>query len=137
MSIKEELLLRGREYTARYGLSLANELGSGVHGSVFLVKAQVEIARSAIKIHSQEEPFRRERDIYLRLKEHGVKRIRGCEVPQLTRFDNDLWIIEMTIVTRPFVLDFAGAYLDFPPEFSDEVLVDWQTEKKEQFGPRW
>jgi hypothetical protein len=30
---------------------------------------------------------------------------------------------EMTVVTRPFVLDFAGAYLDWGPEFSDEVLA--------------
>jgi hypothetical protein len=30
----------------------------------------------------------------------------------------------MTIVTRPDVLDFAGAYLDMPPEFSEEVMTD-------------
>jgi len=40
-------------------------------------------------------------------------------------------------VTRPFVLDFAGAYLDWGPEFSEEVLADWLKEKQEQFGPRW
>jgi hypothetical protein len=43
----------------------------------------------------------------------------------------------MTIVTRPFVLDFAGAYLDEPPDFSEEVLADWRAEKQEQFGSRW
>ena len=46
-------------------------------------------------------------------------------------------IIEMTIVSPPFVLDFADAYLDQPPTFSDEVLEEWREEKKEQFGPRW
>jgi hypothetical protein len=46
-------------------------------------------------------------------------------------------IIEMTIVTRPFVLDFAGAYLDNPPEFSAAVWTEWAIEKQEQFGDRW
>jgi len=55
----------------------------------------------------------------------------------LVAFDDALWVIEMTIVDRPFVLDFAGAYLDQPPDFSEEVLADWRTEKEEQFGPRW
>ncbi len=43
----------------------------------------------------------------------------------------------MEIVTRPFVLDFADAYLDKPPDYPDEVLAEWRTEKKEQFGDRW
>ena len=137
MSIKDELLQRAREYAARYGLSLANELGSGVHGIVYLAKDQAEIARSAAKIHYQEEAYRREREIYLRLKERGVKRIRGCEVPQLIRFDDDFWVIEMTVVGRPYVLDFAGAYLDKPPTFPEEILEDWRADKQEQFGARW
>jgi len=29
-------------------------------------------------------------------------------------------------VERPFVLDFGGAYLDFCPEFSNEVWEDWE-----------
>jgi hypothetical protein len=35
-----------------------------------------------------------------------------------------LWVIEMTIVTRLFVLDFAGAYLDARPEFSEACRLD-------------
>jgi hypothetical protein len=71
------------------------------------------------------------------LREEGIISIRGCAVPELLAFDDQLWIIEMTIVSRPFVLDFAGAYLDFAPEFSQEVLADWLADKKEQFGSRW
>ena len=66
-----------------------------------------------------------------------MTRIRRAEVPQLLGCDNELWVIEMTIVTRPFVLDFAGAYLDQPPEFSDEVLSDWRAQKEEDFGSHW
>ena len=43
----------------------------------------------------------------------------------------------MSIVARPFVLDFAGAWLDTPPDFPDETWVEWEAEKREQFGTHW
>lgn len=43
----------------------------------------------------------------------------------------------MTVVTPPYVLDFAGAYLDFPPKFSEEVWADWNRKNEEQFGGDW
>ena len=75
--------------------------------------------------------------IYERLKEAGVQNIRGFSVPQMRRFDGELCVIEMSIVTRPFVLDFAGAYLDAPPAFSDEVWEQWEKDKREQYEGRW
>jgi hypothetical protein len=51
--------------------------------------------------------------------------------------DATLRVIEMTIVARPFILDFAGAYLDSPPPFSDEIWAQWEAEKREQFESRW
>jgi len=73
----------------------------------------------------------------LRLQQLEVTEILGSHVPILLNFDDNLAVIEMSIVTRPFVLDFAGAYLDQAPEFSEEVLSDWRAEKEEQFGSRW
>jgi hypothetical protein len=58
-------------------------------------------------------------------------------VPQLLNFDDELQIIEMTIVRKPFLLDFAGATLDHRTEFPDEVWSDWVEGKREQFGNRW
>jgi hypothetical protein len=43
----------------------------------------------------------------------------------------------MTVVKPPFVLDFAGAYLDFAPEFSDEIWEEWTRKNDEQFGSDW
>jgi hypothetical protein len=43
----------------------------------------------------------------------------------------------MTIVTAPYLLDFAGAHLDNAPEFSPEVMEQWRLEKIEQFGDHW
>ena len=43
----------------------------------------------------------------------------------------------MTIVKPPFLLDFAGAYLDRAPDFPPEVIDEWREQKAEQFGDRW
>ena len=66
-----------------------------------------------------------------------LKPLQGFNVPQLIGCANDLRVLEMTIVKRPFVLDFAGAYLDARPEFAEEVWADWEAEKREQFEGRW
>ena len=83
------------------------------------------------------EPYRRECDAYLRLRTAGITDILGFRVPQLIHADDNLRIIEMTIVTRPFLLDFAGAWLDVLSEFSDEIWSEWEQDKREQFGTRW
>jgi hypothetical protein len=141
MSLQDALVDRAQEYTRRQGLTLGDRLGSGVHGTVFVAESLPEkghgSAQCAIKVHQRQADYCRERDVYLRLKENGIFTIRGCHVPELLRYDDELWIIDMTVVSKPFVLDFAGAFLDKSPDFSDEVLSDWLAEKQEQFGPDW
>jgi hypothetical protein len=39
----------------------------------------------------------------------------------LLGYDAELWVLEMTVVQQPFVLDFAEVRLDFPLEFPDDV----------------
>ena len=134
---RTDLIRRAREYADRKGLVVGNQLGSGVHGIVFSAAHQAEGGRSALKVHERDADYRQERDVYLRLKEHDIASIRGCNVPELVAFDDELWVLEMTVVSRPFVLDFAGAYLDEPPDFSEEVLTEWRAEKQEQFEGRW
>jgi hypothetical protein len=137
MNGKEEIVRRAELYAKRNKLVIAEQLGCGVHGTVFVAESQIESGRSAIKIHGQEASYCRERDVYLRLQEHGVTAIRNCEVPRLLHYDDGLWVVRMTVVTRPFVLDFAGAYLDEPPDFPEEVWDEWRERKQEQFGARW
>ena len=137
MAAKQELLDRVALYTQRNGLTLGEQLGLGVHGIVFVAESQTKPGASAIKVHERESSYCRERDVYLRLQDRGVTAIRGCHVPQLLRFDDDLWVIEMDVVKRPFVLDFAGAYLDRAPDYPDDVLDEWRADKQEQFGDRW
>lgn len=93
--------------------------------------------KNALKVHHEQEPYEREVAVYERLCEAKVSKILDFNVPQLLAFDHNLRVIEMTIVTRPFVLDFAGAWLDFSPKFSDEIWAEWEDQKRDQFGPKW
>src|SRR5437773_9449089 len=112
-----DIALKNAEaYAARYGLRIAAPLGFGVHGTVHTVEHKVNKERSAIKAHLSADSYERERSVYERLRQAGVSNILGFHVPQLIRTDDGLLVIEMSIVTRPFVLDFAGAYLDAGPE---------------------
>lgn len=129
---RDEVLVRIRQYTDRYGCIAQDELGFGYDGIVFSTDR-----KSAIKALRFQPLFQRERDVYLRLKEHGVVEVLGFNVPRLLRFDDELFVIEMEIVSPPFVLDFAGAYLDTPPDYPEDVLEEWRAEKTEQFGERW
>jgi hypothetical protein len=97
----------------------------------------LDIGVTAIKAHRSWEPYARELAVYDRPKEAGIRKILGFNVPQLLRHENAARVFEMSIVTRPFLLDFAGAYLDHRPEFPDDVWADWELEKREQFGERW
>ena len=134
---RADLDRRALEYCRRAGLEIAHLLGGGVHGIVYAVRNQHAGARSAIKVHGREQYYQRERNVYHRLAREGVSSIRGFTVPEKLAQDDELFVIVMTIVTPPYVLDFAGAHLDKAPDFSEEVMRDWLAEKVEQFGADW
>ena len=123
---------RCQQYLATHRLQGVGELGFGFDAIVVSTDRQ-----SAVKSLRHESLYVRERDVYLRLRSRNVTEVMGFEVPRLVGFDDDLWIVEMTIVTPPFVLDFAGAALDRRPQWPEDVLAEWQAEKAEQFGDRW
>jgi hypothetical protein len=134
----EEILSQNASvYASKHQLQLAERLGFGVHGIIFVAEGKFKSGKTAVKAHRSVEPYLRERDIYIRLRQDGVHQVIGFNVPQFVRHDDELRVIEMSIVTRPFVLDFAGAYLDRIPEFSDEKWEAWEAEKREQFEGRW
>lgn len=133
----ELLTQQAQTYARRHHLRLVERLGHGIHGIVYVAERNAEPGNVAIKVHRSREAYERERDVYLTLREADVEEILGFAVPKLITFDDELLVIEMTIVTRPFVLDFAGAYLDYTPQFSDEIWSEWEAEKRDQFESRW
>lgn len=129
---REEILDRLRRYCERHAMAFQRELGFGWDGIVFSTNLQ-----SALKGFAHQRLYERERDVYQRLSERQVVKVGRFKVPQLIRSDDELWIVEMSIVSPPFVLDFAGAYLDQAPDYPADVMSDWLAEKQEQFGERW
>jgi hypothetical protein len=123
---------RAAAYAAARGFQLSVSLGYGKDGSVF-----ASTVGRAVKVFATAGAFERELDCYRRLAEAGVRTILGLHVPQLKGWDEALHVIDMTIVARPFLLDFASAYLDAPPEFSPEVMEQWEQEGREKFGQDW
>lgn len=135
--MNENLIPHIRAYAAERQLQIVEKLGSGKDGIVLVGRTSTAPARVAIKAHAFGELYLREKAVYQRLKRAEIQSILGFNVPEFLGFDDSRRILEMTIVKRPFVLDFAGAYLDARPEFSAEVWADWEMEKREQFEERW
>ena len=123
-------------YAAGRNLRLPRRLGSGIHGVVHEAESNAFPGFVAVKTLRDVPPFERERDVYLRLRQAKVRLIRGFHVPQLLAWDDELLTLEMTMVPTPFVLDFAGAWLDIAPEFSAEAWEDWNRKLEEDFEER-
>ncbi|HWL11182.1 MAG TPA: hypothetical protein VNQ76_22425 [Planctomicrobium sp.] len=112
---------------------IREQFGSGQDGVVVSTNLT-----SAIKVFRYKSLYENEKAVYLRLDEHQIRFIEGFKVPRLLDFHDELLAIEMEVVTPPFVVDFAGAYLDRRPPYSEEELEIWEEERRELFGDeRW
>lgn len=90
-----------------------------------------------MKFFDRLERYQREVEIYRILQARGIGKIAGHNMPRLRNFDDALLAIEMSIVERPFVLDFAGAKLPAEvPDFGPEILEEHQERMREMFGDR-
>jgi hypothetical protein len=125
------MLDRLDRYCFRHGIFRTVELGAGKDGTVYGTSRG-----SAVKIHERVESYSRERDIYLRLRDCSVSKAWIFHIPRLLDFDDECLVLEMSIVTPPYLLDFASAYLDERPDFSEEIENDWQRNIQESFGER-
>lgn len=135
-----DIVSRAEAYALKRGCRLEDRLGSGIHGIVFAAVGNGHPGVAALKVHYDREPYLREKSVYLRLRGAQVYEVRATlafQVPQLISFDDELLALEMSVVRPPFVLDFAGADLDQPPEFTDEIWEEWRRKNEEQFGDNW
>src|SRR5688572_28971050 len=115
--LEQEALERAYRFAADANRTIQRQLGSGMDGIVLATHQQ-----TAIKALKYQKLYVTERDVYLRLREKQVQTVIGFAVPRMIGYDDNLWVIEMEIVSAPYVLDFAGAYLDRPPDFPPEVM---------------
>lgn len=123
---------RVREYARRHALkfNLKEQVGAGSDGDVWATTRN-----SVIKVFARERAYLTELRCYQRLAARKVKEIDGLEIPELLGFADDLWIIEMSFVNPPFLLDFGKAYLDEPSPYTPEQLMEWRRSWG-QFFPR-
>jgi hypothetical protein len=135
--MNESLIPDARAYASQRNLIVCEPLGSGKDGIVLVGRRKGQPAAVAIKVLRFSEPYFREKQVYEQLATLNISNVIGFHVPQIMDFDDGLRVIEMTVVKRPFVLDFAGAYLDKRPDFPSEIWAEWETEKREQFEGRW
>lgn len=125
-------------YASRNKLAVQESLGGGIHGLVYMIQGNTALGGTALKVFHAQEFYQRELLVYERLRATEVRQILGFAVPQFISADSELLALEMTVVERPFVLDFAGAYLDNDaPWFEDEKWEMWEADKREKFGARW
>jgi hypothetical protein len=133
----EELVQQAREYAAMRGVEIMEHLGRGIHGSVWKVSDKARSLPWVLKLHRHPTPWRRERDCYRRLQETGTSSIAGICLPKLLWEDEEWLAIEMSLVTRPFLLDFGTAWLDERPEFPEGVWEQANADAAEKFGDDW
>lgn len=112
--------------------SIRGQLGAGADGVVLDTTS-----KTAIKALKFEELYVKERNVYVRLQEHNVEKVCGFNVPRMLAYNDELWTIEMDIVSPPYILDFAGALVDIEHVFPEETMADWRAAKAEQFEEDW
>lgn len=109
-------------------------LGPGVGQDGFVLRSD---RLTAVKFLDRPERFTRELEVYQVLRGRGTRTVAGHNVPELIGFETDLRAIEMMIVERPFVLDFAGAKRpEEVPDFEPHVIDEHMEHLRELFGER-
>jgi hypothetical protein len=129
----DDLRTRLSEYASRRKLKIHEHLGGGIQGIVFSTYLP-----SAIKVFKRKEHYLREVTVYQRLKERDVSSVCGFAVPRPLRHHDGLFVIEMELVVRPFVVDFASAGVDGPLyDYTPEILEEHERSRKEMFEDKW
>lgn len=77
------------------------------------------------------------RNVYLRLQELDIGKVGVFNVPRLRSYHDECMVVEIEIVSPPFIVDFAGAYLDRSPDFPPEIMKEWERDKRRLFGENW
>jgi hypothetical protein len=125
-------LANANEYARQRGSELLDRLGYGQDGIVYSTNQ-----KSAVKAFRYDEQYRREKEVYGRIQKQNISKVGEFAIPRPISYHDKLMVIEMEIVSPPFIVDFAGAYLDEAPPYPPDVLAEWERRKRQLFGRRW
>lgn len=125
------MLARAQAYAQSRGLGFdpKGTLGFGQDGSIWRTAN-----RTAIKVFRRPQAYSTELACYERLRSHNVIRVGEFFIPGLIESDDNLLVIEMDIVSPPYLLDFGKCYPDRKPDFSPEVWQEWNDEHEARCG---
>ena len=130
--MKNELISNATEFcTITSSELIANPaLGHGTDGSVWRTSRG-----TAVKSFFYEKNYRDELECYLRLMKYEISEICGLAVPTYEDSSDSLLTLEMSIVQKPYLLDFGKVYIDEPPPyFGDRQLMEnWYAEVRDLF----
>jgi hypothetical protein len=98
--MEEDFIQNAIIYASGRQLHLAERLGFGIHGIIYVAEGKSAGGKTAIEAHREVEPYRRELSVYQRLLEADVTQILGFNVPQYIHTSQELRVIEMSIVMR-------------------------------------
>jgi hypothetical protein len=104
-------------------------LGWGIGGYVYLSPHPGRV----VKVHHG-PGLQTEFEVYRRLRRLRLTRLYGLNVPRLLGFDAKLNLLEMDLVSAPYLLDFAGVQFS-PPDFSEDVMQHWHRGIEDAYGP--
>ena len=92
-------------------------------------------SETILKVHRYRERFQKELATYRRLAERSITRLKGFQFPQMVDYDEELNILELSIVSPPYILDFVEVGLGKMPGNFDLDRIEAQQSK--QFGKDW
>jgi hypothetical protein len=131
-----DLISRAASYAKNNGRVILRKerLGGGTDGEVWR-----STRPSAIKVVLNAKNFFDELESYQRLKAAGIHELSGFAIPRLFGWDDNLQVIELSIVQPPYLLDFGKVYFDRPPAdvYDRTQLKAAETEAKSLFGKNW
>ena len=129
------MLEKSQQYEAKYNVRFTDALGNGKDGKVLKTSDG-----QAVKFFDDAAVYRRELRAYQILLRHHITQLNNFQIPELTRSDDNLLAIEMTIVAPPFLLDFASAYTQAEYDrfaFTQEILDERESHWSEIFADDW
>ena len=110
---------------------MGSQIGFGQDGTVWKSSRG-----TAIKAIERPQNYENERDAYQRLAQQQIDRIGPFDVPTLIAFDDELMVVEIGIVSPPYLLDFGKAYVDRPSPYTAQQIADSMDESRQLFDAK-
>lgn len=109
---------------------IVDEPGFGAHGNIFATSEN-----NIIKVFAQNRPYATEKKIYQYFQDRDIKDLYGLNVPALVSYSDELLLIEMTAVQKPYILDFAECDLG-KCRYPQEQIHEFVQQMVERFDER-